>query len=72
MPETTTYSIRRLGPQDTNAMRQMLGATVIFVQADLGDVPAIDIYTRLGAREDVLQFDIDVELRQLVRPSLGA
>ncbi len=34
------------------------GAWVIFVQADLGDDPAIALYTKLGAREDVLHFDI--------------
>jgi len=37
------------------------GAWVIFVQADHGDDPAIALYTRLGAREDVLHFDIPVE-----------
>ena len=36
------------------------GAYVIFVQADLGDDPAIALYTKLGAREDVLHFDIAV------------
>ena len=36
------------------------GAHVIFVQADLEDVPAIRLYTKLGAREDVLHFDIPV------------
>ncbi len=36
------------------------GAHVIFVQADQGDEPAIDLYTKLGIREDVLHFDIDV------------
>jgi len=36
------------------------GAYVIFVQADLGDAPAIALYTKLGAREDVLHFDIPV------------
>ena len=36
------------------------GAYVIFVQADIGDEPAIALYTRLGAREDVLHFDIAV------------
>lgn len=35
------------------------GAYVIFVQADLGDDPAIALYTGLGRREDVLHFDID-------------
>jgi aminoglycoside 3-N-acetyltransferase I len=34
------------------------GVHVIFVQADLGDGPAIALYTKLGAREDVLHFDI--------------
>ncbi len=35
-------------------------ANVIFVQADLGDEPAIALYTKLGAREDVLHFDIRI------------
>jgi len=34
------------------------GAWVIFVQADRGDEPAIALYSKLGAREDVLHFDI--------------
>ncbi|MEP3277837.1 MAG: AAC(3)-I family aminoglycoside N-acetyltransferase [Stappiaceae bacterium] len=33
-------------------------ADVIFVQADLGDEPAIALYTKLGICEDVLHFDI--------------
>ncbi len=37
------------------------GAYVIFVQADLGDDPAIALYTKLGVREDVLHFDIAVD-----------
>lgn len=36
------------------------GAYVIFVQADLTDPPAIALYTKLGNREDVLHFDIEV------------
>jgi aminoglycoside 3-N-acetyltransferase I len=36
------------------------GAYVIFVQADLGDDPAIELYTKLGVREDVVHFDITV------------
>jgi aminoglycoside 3-N-acetyltransferase I len=36
------------------------GAWVIFVQADYGDDPAIALYAKLGAREEVLHFDIDV------------
>ena len=34
------------------------GAYVIFVQADYGDEAAIRLYTKLGAREDVIHFDI--------------
>jgi aminoglycoside 3-N-acetyltransferase I len=38
------------------------GAYVMFVQADTGieDQPAIALYTRLGMREEVLHFDINV------------
>lgn len=36
------------------------GAYVIYVQADLTDDAAIALYTKLGKREDVLHFDIDV------------
>lgn len=39
------------------------GIRVIFVQADHGDDPAIELYTKLGAREDVLHFDIDPATR---------
>jgi aminoglycoside 3-N-acetyltransferase I len=34
------------------------GAYVIFVQADQGDEPAINLYAKLGVRQDVLHFDI--------------
>jgi aminoglycoside 3-N-acetyltransferase I len=37
------------------------GAYVIFVQADIGDQPAIALYAKLGVREDVLHFDIEVK-----------
>ena len=33
-------------------------AWAVFVQADHGDGPAIALYSKLGAREDVLHFDI--------------
>jgi aminoglycoside 3-N-acetyltransferase I len=36
------------------------GGSVIFVQADYGDDPAIALYEKLGAREEVLHFDIAV------------
>lgn len=34
------------------------GIHVIYVQADYGDDAAIALYTKLGAREDVMHFDI--------------
>ena len=34
------------------------GAYVIYVQADYGDDPAINLYSKLGTREDVMHFDI--------------
>lgn len=37
------------------------GAWVIYVQADLEDAPAIALYEKLGTREDVLHFDIEME-----------
>jgi len=36
------------------------GAWVAFVQADYGDDPAIALYDKLGAREEVLHFDLPV------------
>ena len=36
-------------------------AYVVFVQADIGDTPAIALYSKLGIHEDVLHFDIAVE-----------
>lgn len=37
------------------------GGYVVYVQADYEDEPAIALYTKLGHREDVMHFDIDVE-----------
>jgi aminoglycoside 3-N-acetyltransferase I len=37
------------------------GAWVIFVQADPPDEPAVALYDKLGAREEVLHFDIGVD-----------
>lgn len=37
------------------------GAHVVFIQADLEDDPAIQLYTKFGTREDVLHFDIAVK-----------
>ncbi|PMR77928.1 AAC(3)-I family aminoglycoside N-acetyltransferase [Billgrantia endophytica] len=40
------------------------GAYEVFVQADHGDAPAIELYSRLGTREDVLHFNIAVPVGQ--------
>ena len=40
-----------------------IGSWVIYVQADPGDAPAIALYTKLGTREDVHHFDIDITQR---------
>ncbi|PHZ83936.1 AAC(3)-I family aminoglycoside N-acetyltransferase [Paremcibacter congregatus] len=40
------------------------GAWVIYVQADKEDQPAIELYSKLGIREDVLHFDIPVVPQQ--------
>lgn len=47
--------------QELKRIAAARNAYVIFVQADPGDEPAIALYTKLGAREDVLHFDIAVE-----------
>jgi len=36
-------------------------AWVVYVQADYGDDPAIALYAKIGAREDVMHFDIEVK-----------
>lgn len=41
------------------ALARERAAWVIYVQADLGDDPAIALYSGLGTREDVLHFDIE-------------
>ena len=47
--------------QELKVVAAARGAYVIFVQADLGDDPAIALYSRLGIREGVLHFDIPVD-----------
>ena len=37
------------------------GAYLVFIQADNDNPPAIELYTKLGVREDVLHFDIPVK-----------
>lgn len=44
--------------EDLRARARELDAWAIYVQADHGDDPAIALYTKLGARENVVHFDI--------------
>ena len=45
---------------EVRRLAALCGAWVVYVQADTGDDPAIDLYSKLGAREEVLHFDIPV------------
>jgi aminoglycoside 3-N-acetyltransferase I len=45
--------------EETRRIAKERGAWVVIVQADLGDDPAIALYSKLGKREDVLNFDIE-------------
>lgn len=44
--------------EQLKSMARERGVWVIYVQADYGDDPAINLYTKLGIREDVMHFDI--------------
>ena len=57
---------RRLGVataliDEVRAIGKQRGAWVVFVQADQGDTPPIELYSKLGVREDVHHFDISVD-----------
>ncbi|WP_429911444.1 AAC(3)-I family aminoglycoside N-acetyltransferase [Glycocaulis sp.] len=43
---------------ETRRLAHDVGAWVVYVQADHVDPPAVALYTKLGAREDVLHFDM--------------
>ena len=44
----------------TAAIARARGAHALFVQADYPDAPAVALYSKLGRREEVLHFDIDL------------
>lgn len=52
--------------EDLKTISSVRGAYVIYVQADMGDDPAISLYTKLGIREDVLHFDIAVHNKSIL------
>lgn len=43
---------------ETRRIAHDVGAWVVYVQADHVDPPAVALYTKLGAREEVLHFDM--------------
>jgi len=43
---------------ETRRIAHDIGAWVVYVQADYVDPPAVALYTKLGAREEVLHFDM--------------
>ena len=45
---------------ETRRIAKQRGGWVVMIQADYGDDPAIALYSKLGKREEVLHFDIDV------------
>lgn len=45
---------------ELQAIAKGRGCYVVYVQADYGDEPAVALYTKLGHREDVMHFDIDI------------
>ena len=47
--------------QRLRAIAADIGAWVVYVQADYGDEAALALYQKLGAREEVLHFDIPVD-----------
>ncbi len=52
--------LTRWRPESCKKIAAARGAYVMFVQADLGDAPAIALYTKLGKHENVLHFDIAI------------
>lgn len=47
--------------RDLGEIAKASGDSVMYVQADYGDDPAIALYTKLGTREDVMHFDISID-----------
>ena len=45
---------------ETRRIAKQQGGWVVMIQADYGDTPAINLYSKLGTREEVLHFDIEV------------
>jgi ribosomal protein S18 acetylase RimI-like enzyme len=46
--------------QELRRLAAARGIYIIYVQAEYGDEPAVALYTKLGKREDVMHFDIEV------------
>jgi aminoglycoside 3-N-acetyltransferase I len=58
-----THRRRGIATRLIRALQQLAadrGGSVVFVQADYGDEPAIALYESLGTREELMHFDIPV------------
>lgn len=49
--------------EESKRVARERGAWVVYVQADPEDAPAVALYTKLGRREDVFHFDLDLDPR---------
>ena len=59
----STHRRRGIATAMIQELRRLVAARgiyIIYVQADYGDEPAIALYTKLGKREDVMHFDIEL------------
>ena len=74
-PEVYVYDLAVAGPHRRRGIATALirlcreiaaqrGAWVVFVQADRADAPAVALYEKLGRREEVLHYDLEVEPRR--------
>lgn len=50
--------------EELRAIASGRGAYVMFIQADKGDTAPINLYSKLGTREEALNFDIEVPKRK--------
>ena len=60
MPDYRRQGVATALIEKLKSIAKKRGAWVIFVQADYGDKPAINLYRKLGNREQVLHFDISL------------
>lgn len=60
-----TVRYQQLGAEDLTLMDGLLDCFAEAfedIQADYGDTPAVNLYTKLGVKEEVMHFDIAVSV----------